>query len=222
MQTAKSPMLWPVNMALLPSPNSSRAISREVIGQLVTPQNTQTIPSPAPKEGERPNSGSNRAAKGGAGKEDRHDLPALEAGPQGQGGEEHFQYKGLGAGMPLHGGMDDALSRAVIVKGEGIPQPDQQGEGDDQEAARRRPQKGIREKTLVKAGNGMHNAAEENGEQSKEHAKADYLEERDRAQVGDAGQREGGGRNMEELGHPQTHDGGDRAGDNGRERARPR
>ena len=36
------------------NPNNSKHIKREVIGQLVTPQNTAPIPTAAHKEGENP------------------------------------------------------------------------------------------------------------------------------------------------------------------------
>ena len=44
-------------MPRLSPANSSRESSREVMGQLVTPQKTHTMPSPAPKEGCSPSRG---------------------------------------------------------------------------------------------------------------------------------------------------------------------
>ena len=62
---------------------------------------------------------------------------------------------------------------------------------------------------------GVHQPAEEDGQQGEEDAHTDDLKEGKRTQVGDALQGEGGGGHAEILGHPQADDGGEYAGHDG-------
>ena len=111
--------------------------------------------------------------------------------------------------------MDDSLSRSVVIISTGVPDPDHIGEGNDQRASHRRPHQMVGQNSVIDFGGGVHQPAEENGQQGKEDAHTDDLQQGDGAQVGDALQGKGGGRHTEMLGHPQADDGGENTGHDG-------
>lgn len=82
------------------------------MGQLVTPQKTHTMPSPAPKEGCSPSRGAAVQPKVAPVKTPGRSRP-LEARPQGNGGKEHLQQERLGPGLPSDGGVDHRRARPL-------------------------------------------------------------------------------------------------------------
>lgn len=118
-------------------------------------------------------------AEGGADEQRGYDLPTPEARAQGQSGEHHFQQEGPGrVDLPFHRQLNDAASRAVVVAA-----ALDEGEDDDKRRPGQHPQVLIRNVFLVQMPGFVHQHAERDGHQRRQHGQAAALQKGYRPQL---------------------------------------
>lgn len=98
------------------SPPKSSTLSRIVaMGQFVTPQNSAAMPMAAPNAGLRPTSSASVPAERGTDEQRGHDLAALKACADRDGGKDHLEQECLGTHDALFkNALDDVHTAAVI------------------------------------------------------------------------------------------------------------
>ena len=114
-------------------------------------------------------------AQGGAHEERGHDLAALVAGAQGDGGKQQLQREGLRLGMACQR-LHDGVSAAAVI----IPAAHQQRQGDHCQAAHRHADEIIGQPPAHPLACGVHHHAEQDRHHREHHAQSGGLERRQR------------------------------------------
>ena len=144
------------------------------------------------------------AAEGGAHEEGRHYLTALEAAADGNGGEQQLQKPRPTVGLSVQRPLDHVHTRAVIVRG-----AQQQGQGDDDHAARRRPEVAVLYQTGRQMLRDVQAAAEQDAHQCAEDGQHQHQQHRPRIQRRHGHGEAGGGHAQQQGDEISRHGGGD-------------
>lgn len=155
--------------------------------------------------------GREQAAEGGPGEKRGHDLPALEAGPDGEGGEQDLQEESQRGGLAGQRPLDDVHAGPQIIVG-----LNQQGQQDEKDAAHSRAQIGVFEKSGVLGLEKAHGPAEQDAHQGAENCQNDdaegggqvQLQRRPDFQVVEGGMQGAGQQKGGEGGPDAGHQGG--------------